>query len=381
MTSHLTRRGFVAGATALAPGLALAAPQKAQLAVPATVISNPPRQWGPGAPVSPYPDPDVIVVDPAFSRLRVGLSGIKRIATGFQWAEGPAWCAAGQYALFSDVQGDVQYRYIWETGEITAFRKPSYNTNGNGFDYEGRQLSCQDFLRRVVRWEHDGSLKVLADNYRGQPLNSPNDIAAHKDGSVWFTDPMFGMSLAEGHPDAPGQGNNQAGLYDPHVGAGGIGIGPQKQELPANVYRWDPSGRLDIVVPFEAGRLPNGIALSPDCSLLYLALGGRLWVADINGATVSNLRQLSDCMIDGIQCGPDGFRVDRAGNIWASAGGTLGYTGIACWSPQGKLLGRIRLPEICANLCFAGPKRDHLFMTASQSIYLLRVGIQGAAPG
>ena len=391
MAKGLTRRDMLAGTAALVPGRAFAQPaQSAQLGQPQTVISNPPRQWGPDAPPQMFPDPDIIVVDPSFNRLRLSQANIHRVATGFQWAEGPAWSAEGQYALFSDVKGDVQYRYIWETGEVTPFRRPSYNSNGNVFDFQGRQVSCQHYLRRLVRWEHDGSLTVIADHYQGKHINSPDDVACHKDGSIWFTDPTFGNSLNEGHPDAPGQGSNAAGILDPYAGEGGLGLPRVGQEdgasnmvmeLPANTYRWDPSGRLDIVfTPDKLGN-PNGICFSPDCKIVYTMGSGKIYASDVDGAKVSNTRVVTDCMVDGIACRPDGMRTDRAGNLWIGSASVIGYSGVTVWSPQGKVLGRIRLPETCANLCFAGPKRDYLFMCASTSVYMVRVNIQGSSPG
>jgi gluconolactonase len=371
---HLNRRVLVAGAAALAPSLAYAA-DRPQFGTPPSVISNPPRRFGPDAEPAIAPDPDVLKLDPAFNNLLIGQEVIRRVSTGYHLTEGPAWSGNGMYAIFSDVKNDTLYRYIWETGEVTAFRKPSYSTNGNTFDYQGRQISTQDFFRRVVRWEIDGALTVIADNYNGQPLNSPNDLAPHKDGSIWFTDPTYGANLAEGHPDA-------GGSRDPAIGVTGVGLtGSLHQVLPANVYRWDPSGRLEVVVPFEKGLGPNGICFSPDCSKVYLVRGGTLWVGDVQGAKVANLRLFTDCMVDGVHCGPDGMRADVAGNIWSGSAAPLGYAGVTVWNPAGQLIGRIRLPEGCANLCFAGPKRDFLFMAATQSIYLLRTNIQGAAPG
>jgi gluconolactonase len=322
------------------------------------------------------------VLDRSFGGMLVGQAMIHRIHTGLEWAEGPAWCAAGQYALFSDVKANKQYRYIWETRQMTVFRDPSYNSNGNTFDFEGRQVSCQDFLRRVVRWEHDGSLKVLADNFEGKPLNSPNDLAPHPDGSIWFTDPPYGGQLSEGHPDEAGGPLNQDGRFDPNVGDGGTGIiGATRQVLPRNVYRWDPSGRLDVVIPEENRLWPNGICFSPDYKKVYAVRGGQLWVGDVQGKGIANLRVFTDCMVDGIHCGPDGMRADRQGNIWSGSTAPLGYSGVTVWNPAGKLIGRIRLPEVCPNLCFAGPKRDWLFMCGTQSIYMLRVNAQGASPG
>jgi gluconolactonase len=376
---ELSRRAIL-GAGVVLPGLAWAAePQRGTLP---SVITNPPRNFSPGAPPMLAPDPDVLIVDKSFAPLLIGQELIHRVHTGLEWAEGPAWSAQGQYALFSDVKGDTQYRYIWETRKVTPFRRPSYNSNGNAFDFEGRQLSCQDFFRRVVRWEHDGSLKVLADNFEGKPLNSPNDLAPHPDGSVWFTDPAYGDQLSKGHPNQAGEPMNEDGRFDPAIGNGGTGLmGGMRQAVPRNIYRWDPSGRLDVVVPEEPGLLPNGICFSPDYKLVYLVRGSALWVGDVQGPKVANLRVFTDCMVDGVHCGPDGMRADRIGNIWSGSSAPLGYSGVTVWNPAGKLIGRIRLPEVCANVCFAGPKRDWLFMCATQSVYLLRVNIQGASPG
>ena len=160
----------------------------AQTGTPPSTITNPSRDWSPGHP-SIYPDPDIIVVDPSFRTVAPGNAAVRRLWTGAQWAEGPAWSSQGQYLVFSDVTGNTQYRYLWDADTVVPFRRPSNNTNGNSFDFEGRQLSCEDFNRRVVRWEHDGSLKVIADNFEGKALNSPNDIVPHPDGSIWFTDP------------------------------------------------------------------------------------------------------------------------------------------------------------------------------------------------
>ena len=376
---QISRRAVLA-AGAMLPGLAWAA--ETQRGTPPSVITNPPRDFSRAAPPQSAPDPDVLIVDKSFAQLLIAQELIHRVHTGLEWAEGPAWNSQGQYAVFSDVKGDILYRFIWETRQVTPFRRPSYNSNGNAFDFQGRQLSCQDFFRRVVRWEHDGSLKVLADNFEGKPLNSPNDLAPHPDGSVWFTDPIYGGVLAEGHPDEGEGPMNPGGFRDPHIGNTGVGLtGSMHQVLPANVYRWDPSGKLEVVVPFEPGLGPNGICFSPDTSKVYLVRGGGLHVGDVRGNKVANLRPFTDCRVDGIHCGPDGMRADKAGNIWSGSAAPLGYAGVTVWNPSGKLIGRIRLPEGCANLCFAGPKRDFLFMTATQSIYMLRLNIQGAAPG
>jgi gluconolactonase len=384
MAHRWTRRDFVAGVGAIAPAIALAQtpPARPAIATPPSVITNPPRLWDSAAPPEIYPDPDIVIVDRRFNQYLVGLSAIHRVKTGFQWAEGPAWSAEGNYVVFSDIKANVQHRYIWETGEVTPFRNPSFNSNGNSFDFQGRQISCQGYFRRVVRWELDGSLKVIADAYDGKLLNSPNDLVSHPDGSIWFTDPPYGTNLSEGHPDLAGGPGNPDGIFDPAVGDIGVGlIGRMKREAPVATYRWDPSGRLDRVVPFEQAPTPNGICFSPDYKILYLINAGKIFAFDVHDGKLANMRVFTECAVDGVHCGPDGMRADRAGNIWVSSNAPLGYSGVIIWSPAGELLGRIRLPEACANLCFAGPKRDWLFMCASQSVYMLRVNIQGASPG
>ncbi|HYJ36556.1 MAG TPA: SMP-30/gluconolactonase/LRE family protein, partial [Rhizomicrobium sp.] len=353
---------------------------KPQLAPLSSILNG--RTYGHDAPPNIYPDPDILILDPAANDCFIGHSSIKRVKTGFEWAEGPAWSEQGQYVVFSDVSKDIQYRYIWETGQITEFRRQSFNSNGNTFDFQGRQITAQHFLRRVIRWEHDGSMTVIADNYNGQPLNSPNDIAPHKDGSIWFTDPYYGAQLAEGHPDPGVAIFNPKGLANPNIGNGSAGIiGSQKQVRPPCVYRWDPSGRLDVMVEGKPGLVPNGIAFSPDYSKVYFVWGTGIDVADVVGNRIANQRRFTDCNVDGVHCGPDGHRVDVAGNVWSGSTSELGYMGVTVWNPAGKCIGRIRLPETCANVTFCGPKRDWLWMCASQSVYLVRLGIQGAAPG
>ncbi len=402
MSNRLTRRAVLAGAASFAPALALSQQTPANspeprpgLATPPSVVTDPPRQWGRHAPPDVYPDPDVLLIDSSFKQCLIRLAGIRRLWTGFQWAEGPAWSGEGNYVVFSDVMGDTQYRYTWESGWVSAYRKPSWNSNGNTFDFQGRQISCQDFFRRVVRWEPSGAMTVIADSFEGKPLNSPNDLVPHPDGSIWFTDPPYGDGLDQGHPDISGNGgDNPNGLFDPTLGNHGVGlVGGLKRELPTNTYRWDPSGRLDLVVPASQVPDPNGICFSPDYKTLYListgpgpgdnGQGGKgvIYAFDVQGTKLTNMRLFTDCMVDGVHCGPDGMRADRAGNLWVGSNAPLGYCGVTVWNASGKLIGRIRLPEICANLCFAGPKRNHLFMAASQSIYMLLVGVQGAAPG
>jgi gluconolactonase len=348
------------------------------LGLPPSTITSPPRQWGAGAPPTGYPDPDIVVIDPAFRRLLVGNTPLQRLWTGALWAEGPAWSSQGRYLVWSDIPNDLQYRWLHDGGHVAAFRAPARNSNGNTFDFQGRQISCEHFTRRVVRWEHDGTLTVIADSYDGKRLNSPNDVVPHPDGSVWFTDPHYGNSLYEGQPDAGGPF---------HPGIGAPDGGGQAQVIQNGVYRVDPSGRIDRVTDEIA--YPNGLCFSPDYTKMYVCDTGP-GPRDIKVFTVTSDNRLTEgrlfteMRVDGVHCGPDGLRADVHGNLWcASAAGSvgLGYHGVLVYSPDGQLLGRIRLPEGCANVCFGGPKRNRLFMTASQSLYALYVNTQGATPG
>jgi gluconolactonase len=361
----ITLGGTVAaGAAAAAQG----APRQQQGAP--TVISTPPRDFGPtGAPTTYFSDPDVITVDPAFGALTQGNTTILRLWTGALWVEGPAWNGQGRYLLWSDIPNNRQYRWLEDDGHVSVFRNPSNYSNGNTFDPQGRQIACEHATRRVVRYEHDGTVTVVAESFQGKRLNSPNDAVVHKDGAIWFTDPPYGLQLYEG-------------------GASRV---PQR-ELPTNVYRVDPSGRIEMVVPEEQVADPNGLAFSPDFRRLYVTSTGKgpgdkdggkgeIYVFDVGTDNrVSNRRLFSDCTVEGVKCGPDGIRCDVDGNVWvaSNAGPIVGYSGATVWSPAGKLLGRIRLPEVCGNLTFGGAKRNRLFMCASQSIYALYVGTQGA---
>ena len=386
MTHQQTRRGVIAamGATALMAPAIVRAQTPPALAAPANVISNPPRDFGPnGTPTVYGRDPDIVTIDPAFDALTQGNTPIMRLWTGSLWAEGPAWSSVGRYMVWSDIPNNRQLRWIEDDGRVSVFRMPSNNSNGNTFDFQGRQISCEHLTRRVVRYELDGSATVLADSYNGKRLNSPNDVVAHPDGSTWFTDPPFGGQLYEGTPDVAGGPSNAAGKLKPGLGQP-PGMGNMRRELPTGCYRIDPSGRVDLVLSEEQLPDPNGICFSPDYKKLYVVSSGRGpgdtgpgGKRDVHSFDVgadnkpANGKLFSDFMIDGIKCGPDGIRTDVQGNLWISsnAGRNLGYSGVTVWSPEAKLLGRIRLPEGCANLCFGGPKRNRLFMAASQSIY------------
>src|SRR5437867_926202 len=361
--------GTVAGTAAFAPNATAQAPP-GRPAEPSSTVTSPPRDFTPGAPPVTYVDPDVITVDPLFNGYRQGNTPIKRLWTGALWSEGPAWSGQGRYLVWSDIPNNRQLRWLEDDGSVTVFRSPANNSNGNTFDFEGRQLSCEHLTRRVVRYEHDGSVSVIAGTFEGKKLNSPNDVVPHRDGSYWFTDPPYGRSLYEGQPEP--------------------------RELPTAVYRVDKSGAIARVVTEQQVPDPNGLAFSPDFKRLYVVSTGKgpgdtgpggqgdMFAMDVNAnGTTANVKRFSDFMIDGVKCGPDGVRCDADGNVWcaSNAGRAVGYNGVTVWTAQGKLIGRIRLPEVCANICFGGPKRNRLFMAASQSLYAVYVNTQGAAPG
>ena len=402
-TSLMSRRmliktiAVVAGAAVVGPGVAWAqqATPEGPVAPPSTVTS-PPRDFGPDAPPNVYfTDPDVLSVDPMFNNYRQPNAPIERLWTGALWSEGPAWNSVGRFLVWSDIPNDRQMRWLEDDGRVSVFRSPSNNSNGNTFDFQGRQISCEHLTRRVVRYELDGSATVIADSYQGKRLNSPNDPVPHPDGSIWFTDPPYGGQLYEGAPDAPGGPSNQSGRINPRLGQP-AGAGTSMRELPTNVYRADPSGRVDLVVNEDQVPDPNGLCFSPDYRKLYVVSTGRgpgdagpggmgnMYVFDVGDDNrLSNQQLFSDFVINGVKCGPDGVRADVDGNLWCSsnAGRNVGYSGVTVWTPQAQLIGRIRLPEICGNVAFGGPKRNRLFMAASQSLYALYTSTQGAAPG
>ena len=395
----LSRRTLVgaAGVTAatLAAGKAFAQATPPPVGPPST-ITQPPRDFSRhGAPTTYFTDPDVLSVDPSFDAIAQPNSAIQRLWTGALWSEGPAWNAQGRYLVWSDIPNNRQLRWLEDDGRVSVFRSPSNNSNGNTFDFQGRQLSCEHLMRRVVRYELDGSVTVLADSYNGKRLNSPNDVVPHPDGSYWFTDPPYGGQLYEGAPDAAGGPSNANGKLNPKLGQA-AGVGLFKRELPTNCYRIDPSGRIDLVVTEDQVPDPNGLCFSPDYKRLYVVSTGKgpgdtgpggkgdVYTFDVGTDNkLSNRKLFSDFMVNGIPCGPDGIRCDVFGNVWASsnAGRHVGYNGVTVWTPEGKLIGRIRLPEVCGNICFGGPKRNRLFMAASQSLYAVYVNTQGATPG
>jgi gluconolactonase len=306
-----------------------------------------------------YPDPAIEILHPSFERYRIFSAAVERLATGCRWSEGPVWFGDGRYLLWSDIPNNRILRWEEETGAVSVFRGPSNFANGNTRDREGRLVTCEHGGRRVVRTEYDGTLTPLAGDFEGKPFNSPNDIVVKSDGSIWFTDPTFGiMGWYEGDKADPA--------------------------LPQNVYRLEPAtGRLSIVVEGVAG--PNGLCFSPDESRLYLvesrATPNRLIVRYDVTANGTELRD-RQVLIDAGAGTPDGLRCDVDGNLWCGWGmGSDDLDGVMVFSPEGRPIGRIKLPERCANLCFGGQKRNRLFMAASQSLYALYVNTQGAPGG
>lgn len=309
-------------------------------------------------PSTRYPDPAIEILDASFARYRVFSAAVERLAIGCRWCEGPVWFGDGRYLLWSDIPNNRMLRWDEETGAVGAFRKPSGFANGNTRDRQGRLVTCEHGGRRVVRTAYDGAITVLAEAFEGKRLNSPNDVVTARDGSVWFTDPTFGI----------------AGFYEGERA---------ESELPQNVYRVDAeTGALAVVAHDMAG--PNGLCFSPDESKLYLVesrgLPTRRIVAFdvVGGRTLGNRRVL----IDAGPGTPDGIRCDTDGNLWCGWGmGDDALDGVMVFNPEGRLIGRIRLPERCANLCFGSRHRNRLFMAASQSLYALYVDVQGCAGG
>ena len=303
------------------------------------------------------PMDDFEIIDPLFARLVMFHAPVEHLATGFRWAEGPVWFGDRSTLLWSDIPNDrvMGWREGVDggAGEVFVFRRPSNFANGHTRDREGRLLSCEHGTRRVTRTEHDGTITVIADRYDGKRLNSPNDIVCRSDGTIWFTDPHYGI----------------AGHYEGHRA---------EQEQPCRVYRADPrDGSLTVVLDdFEC---PNGIAFSPDERTLYVAETGPAFEPD----AVQHIRRFRVDEAGAVSGGEvfhevspgcaDGFRCDTAGRLWTSAG-----DGVHCLSPEGAVLGKIRVPEIVSNLCFGGRGRHRLFMTATTSLYSVSLNVEGA---
>jgi gluconolactonase len=288
--------------------------------------------------------------DPAFGRFVMGNAPVKQLASGFDWVEGPVWFGDAGCLLFSDIPNNRILRYTPGAG-ITTFRAPSNYANGHTRDGQGRLVSCEHGLRRVTRTEYDGSITVIANEFGGKPLNSPNDVVVKSDGSIWFTDPHYGiLTNYEGFQAA--------------------------QELPCNVYRVDPDGTIEAVL--TDFNCPNGLAFSPDESLLYVADTGRMFHQDAQHIRVFSMasgRPTGGAVFHTIApaCA-DGIRCDTDGNLWSSAA-----DGVHCIAPDGHLMGKILVPEIVSNICFGGRAKHQLFITATTSLYavtLNRAGVQ-----
>ena len=309
-------------------------------------------------PATYYPDPAITALDPRFEKYWIKLGAVERIATGMRWAEGPVYFGDGRYLLCSDIPNNRIIRWDEETGAVSDFRRPSNYANGNTRDRQGRLITCEHG-RRITRTEYDGSITVLMEDFEGKRLNSPNDVVVKSDNSIWFTDPAFGiMSDYEGDR-AP-------------------------SEIGQNVYRID-GDTLQATIVADDILAPNGLCFSPDETILYVVESRgvpnrKILAYDVSsdGKALRNKRVL----IDAGAGTPDGMRCDSDGNLWCGWGmGTPDLDGVMIFAPDGAPIGRIALPERCANLCFGGRKRNRLFMASSQSIYGVYVNTQGALGG
>jgi gluconolactonase len=287
--------------------------------------------------------------DPRFAAYVMKNAPVKQLATGFDWVEGPVWFGDAACLLFSDIPNNRILRFTPGAG-ISTYRAPSNYANGHTRDRQGRLLSCEHGTRRVTRTELDGAITVIADGYNGKPLNSPNDVVVKSDGSIWFTDPHYGIMT------------NYEGFQSP-------------QELPCNVYRVDPDGSVEAVL--TDFNCPNGLAFSPDESTLYVSDTGRMFHPDpqhIRAFSMASGRPTGGAVFHKVDKGcADGIRCDTDGNLWSSAG-----DGVHCIAPDGTLLGKILVPETVSNICFGGRAKHQLFITATTSLYTITLNRTGA---
>ena len=295
------------------------------------------------------------VLDQRFTKLVLGNIHLEKLWTGCRWAEGPAYFAAGRYLVWSDIPNNRMLRFDETDGSVSVFRQPSNNSNGHTVDREGRLVSCEHQSRCVTRTEHDGTRTVLADRFQSKRLNSPNDVVVKSDGSIWFSDPTYGIDSEYEGDAAPSE-----------IGA-------------SHVYRIDPASREVTAVATDFVK-PNGLAFAPDERLLYIADTGATHVPDgphhirrfnvaADGRRLSGGEVFAQCTVGLF----DGFRLDVHGNLWSSAG-----DGVHCYAPDGTLLGKVLVPEVVANVCFGGPKRNRLFICGTMSLYSVYLRTQGA---
>jgi gluconolactonase len=355
------RRAFLAASAATAAAVNLrvaAASNEGPFGATAAPLPVPQAEALPLGPLpdSRYPDSHIESLDKRFKG-SVATGAVERVATGFRWAEGPVYFRAGRYLLFSDIPNNRMMRLLEDDNHLSVFRTPSFNSNGNTVDRQGRLISCEHGSRRVTRTELDGTVTVVADRHNGKPLNSPNDVVVASNGSIWFTDPTIGIN------------RNYLGLK----------AAPEQEKR--NVYRVDPqNGRVRVVA--DDFVQPNGICFSQDEKKLYVIDSGgpshiRVFDVDIDKGEVAHSKVFVDNFAPG---DTDGMRCDVDGNIWCSMGwADPKEDGVRCYSPAGELLGKIHLPETCANLVFGGPLRNRLYMCASTSVYACYVDTQGAA--
>jgi gluconolactonase len=366
------RRTLLKSAAALAATAVTTQAASGETVSPLGQTGAPTRSTGPlplgPLPGSRYPDSRLESAHPKTSfgpagfPAFAGTMAVERVATGFRWAEGPVYFPAGRYVLFSDIPNNRIMRFSEDDGHVSVYRQPSMNSNGNTIDREGRLLTCEHSGRRVTRTELDGSITIIADKYNGKKLNSPNDVVVASDGSIWFTDPVYGIG----------------GFYE------GIKADPEQEKH--NVYRVDPkSGDIKVVVDDFVE--PNGLAFSPDEKKLYIIDTGftdgadnpshiRAFDVDLAAGKLSNSKVFAEMPKPSIT---DGLRTDRDGRVWCSVGwGDPNEDGVRCYTADGDLLGKIHIPETVANLCFGGQQRNRLYICGSSSLYAVYTSVQGA---